>query len=73
MDVGASATQYVLSGLDDGRNYSIYLVALSAQLPSPLVGPAVVTLGGELARHTTMLVVWPVCVLICMCHCNHIG
>ena len=56
VDVGASATRHVLSGLDVGRKYSIYLVALSVQLPSPVVGPAV-TLGGELARHTTMLVV----------------
>ena len=45
VDVGASVTQHVLTGLYGGRNYSIYLVALSAQLPSPVVGPAVVTLG----------------------------
>ena len=45
VDVGASATRHVLSGLDVGRNYSIYLVALSAQLPSPAVGPVVVKLG----------------------------
>ena len=57
VDVGASTTRLVLTGLCGGRNYSIYLVALSAHLPSPAVGPAVVTLGGELARHTTMLVV----------------
>ena len=37
--------QHALTGLCGGRNYSIYLVALSAQLPSPVVGPAVVTLG----------------------------
>ena len=49
VDAGATATWHVLSGLDDGRNYSIYLVALSVQLPSPAVGPAVVTLGGEIA------------------------
>ena len=48
MDVGASTTQLALSGLDNGVNcYSIYLVALSAQLPSPAVGPVVVTLGTE--------------------------
>ena len=47
VDVSARATQHVLTGLCGGRNYSIYLVALSAQLPSPVVGPAVVTLGGE--------------------------
>ena len=57
VDVGASATQHVITGLCGGRNYSVYLVALSAQLPSPAVGPAAVTLGGEPARHTTMLVV----------------
>ena len=46
VDVGAPTTQHVLSGLDNGVNcYSIYLVALSAQLPSPVVGPVVVTLG----------------------------
>ena len=49
MDVGANTTQHALTGLCGGRNYSIYLVALSAQLPSPVVGPAVVTLGGEIA------------------------
>ena len=46
VDVGASTTQHVLSGLDDGmKSYSIYLVALSAHLPSPVVGPVVATLG----------------------------
>ena len=45
VDVGASATQHVLTGLCGGRNYSLYLVALSAELPSPVVGPAVVKLG----------------------------
>ena len=45
VDVGASTTQHVLTGLYGGRNYSIYLVALSAHLPSPAVGPKVVTLG----------------------------
>ena len=45
VDVGPSATQHVLTGLCGGRNYSIYLVALSVHLPSPAVGPAVVTLG----------------------------
>ena len=45
VDVGVSATQHVLSGLCGGRNYSIYLVALSAHLPSPVVGPVVVKLG----------------------------
>ena len=44
VDVGANATQHVLTGLYGGRNYSIYLVALSAQFPSPVVGPAVVKL-----------------------------
>ena len=48
VDVGASATQHALTDLCGGRNYSIYLVALSAHLPSPVVGPAVVRLGGEL-------------------------
>ena len=45
VDVGASATQHALTGLCGGRNYSIYLVALSAHLPSPVVGPVVVKLG----------------------------
>ena len=45
VDVGASTTQHVLSGLDGMNCYSIYLVALSAQLPSPVVGPVVVILG----------------------------
>ena len=49
VDVGASTTQHSLAGLCGGRNYSSYLVALSVQLPSPVVGPAVVTLGGEIA------------------------
>ena len=44
VDVSASTTQHVLTGLCGGRNYSIYLVALSAHLPSPVVGPAAVTL-----------------------------
>ena len=44
VDVGASGTQHALIGLC-GRNYSIYLMALSAHLPSPVVGPEVVTLG----------------------------
>ena len=45
VDVGANATQHALSGLCDGMNYSIFLVALSAHLPSSVVGPIVVTLG----------------------------
>ena len=45
VDVGASATQHTLTGLCVGMNYSIYLVALSAQLSSSVVGPIVVTLG----------------------------
>ena len=53
VDVGVSTTQHVLTGLCGGRNYSIYLVALSAQLPSPVVGPAVITLGGEVACRLT--------------------
>ena len=52
VDVGASTTQHTLTGLYGGRNYSIYLVALSAHLPSPAVGPAAVTLGGEVACYT---------------------
>ena len=55
VDVGADITQHAPTGLCGGRNYSIYLVALSAQLPSPIVGPAVVTLGGEVACYITML------------------
>ena len=45
VDVGASTTQHALIGLCGGRNYSIYLVALSAHLPSPVVGPVLLTLG----------------------------
>ena len=52
VDVGAIATQHVLTatqhtltGLGVEMNYSIYLVALSAHLPSPVVGPIVVALG----------------------------
>ena len=47
VNVGALATQHALTGLCGGRNYSIYFVALSAQLPSPVVGPVEVTLAGE--------------------------
>ena len=61
VDVDASATQHALTDLCGGRNYSIYLVALSAQLPSPVVGPAVITLGGELARHITNVSVLYIC------------
>ena len=52
VDVGASTTQHALTGLYGGRNYSIYLLALSAHLPSPAVGPAAVTMGGEVACYT---------------------
>ena len=44
VDVGATSTQHILTGLCVGMNYSIYLVALSAHLPSPVVGPVVLTL-----------------------------
>ena len=44
VDVGATSTQHVLTGLCVEMNYSIYLVALSAHLPSPVVGPVVLTL-----------------------------
>ena len=55
VDVGPSATQHVLTGLCGGRNYSIYLVALSAHLPSPVVGPVVVKLGELQAFNKTLL------------------
>ena len=42
--VGAAATEYILTGLMNGRTYSISIVALSAQLPSILSGPVAVTL-----------------------------
>ena len=45
VDVGDTATQHTLTGLGVEMNYSIYLVALSAHLPSPVVGPVVVELG----------------------------
>jgi len=61
VDVDASATQHPLTDLCGGRNYSIYLVALSAQLPSPVVGPAVITLGGEVACYITNVDVLYIC------------
>ena len=53
VDVSASTTQHALTGLCGGRSYSIYLVALSAQLPSPVVGLAVITLGELQVIHNT--------------------
>ena len=51
--VGAAATEYTLTGLMNGRTYSISIVALSAQLPSILTGPVSVTLGQLFPAHAS--------------------
>ena len=45
VDVGASATQHVLSGLRYGFSYAITIVTVSPHIPSPLFGPATIKLG----------------------------
>ena len=45
MDVGASTTEVTIDNRTAGVTYSITMVALSPQLPSPVVGPVTITLG----------------------------
>ena len=70
VDVGASTTQHVLSGLDDGMNcYSIYLVALSVHLPSQVVGPIVIKLG-ELWTVQLKFVICTKCIVLLRISCT---
>ena len=48
VNVGASEATVTLDGRSHGLTYNITIVALSQQLPSPLVGPVTVTLGESL-------------------------
>ena len=48
VDVGASEATVTLDGRSRGLTYNITIVALSQQLPSPVVGPVIVTLGESL-------------------------
>ena len=52
MDVGASATNITIDNRTAGVTYTITMVALSPHLPSPVVGPAKVTLGEIFVQHT---------------------
>ena len=45
--VGAAATEYTLTVLEEERSYSISIVALSNTLPSILTGPILVSLGQQ--------------------------
>ena len=45
VDVGASATRHVLMGLRYGFSYAITIVTVSRHIPSPLLGPVIITLG----------------------------
>ena len=45
MDSNAGDTAVTISGRSHGLTYSISIVALSVQLPSPEVGPVTVSLG----------------------------
>ena len=45
MDASAGDTTVAISGRSHGLTYNISIVALSVQLPSPEVGPVMVTLG----------------------------
>ena len=45
VDVGANATQHVLSGLRYGFSYGITIVTVSPHIPSPSFGPATIKLG----------------------------
>ena len=47
VDVGASTTNITIDNCMVGVNYSITMVALCSQLPSPVVGPAIIKLPGE--------------------------
>ena len=48
VNVGASEVTVTLDGRSRGLTYNITIVALSQQLPSPVVGPVIVTLGESL-------------------------
>ena len=52
VDVGASATNITIDNRTAGVTYTITMVALSPHLPSPVVGPAEVTLGEIFVQHT---------------------
>ena len=45
VDANATDDAVTISGLSHGLTYTISMVALSVQLPSPVVGPVTVTLG----------------------------
>ena len=45
MDSNAGDTAVTISGRSQGLTYSISIVALSVQVPSPEVGPVTVSLG----------------------------
>ena len=45
MSVGAGDTAVTITGLTPGLTYNVTIVALSDHLPSPVVGPVMVTLG----------------------------
>ena len=47
VDVGASATEVTIDNRTAGVTYTIRMVALSPDLPSPVVGPVNVTLGED--------------------------
>ena len=48
VNVDASEATVTLDGRSHGLTYNISILALSQQLPSPLVGPVIVTLGESL-------------------------
>ena len=54
VDVGASEAAVTLDGRSRGLTYNITVVALSQQLPSPVVGPVVVTLSESLNCNVTI-------------------
>ena len=45
MSAGAGDTAVTITGLTPGLTYDVTIVALSDHLPSPVVGPVMVTLG----------------------------
>ena len=56
VDIGASATQHTLSGLQGGIWYTITVVTKSQYLPSTVVGPVRVTLRKDTDLHVTVFV-----------------
>jgi len=54
VDIGASATQHTLSGLQEGLWYTITVVAKSQYLPSTVVGPVRVTLRKDTNLHVSV-------------------